>query len=54
MFLSKTHLLAWLTLTGNGLFSVLGLMIGRFWSAPFDSGAGSSVRASFLINASLL
>jgi hypothetical protein len=51
IFRSKTHLLAWLTLTGSGFVSVLGLAIFCLWST--DS-LGSSVLASFRINASRL
>lgn len=54
MLRSRTQRLAWLTLTGKGLFSVFGLATFRLSSAPLVSAAGSSVLASFLIKASLL
>jgi hypothetical protein len=53
IFLSKTHRLAWLTATGSGLVSVFGLAILAL-SLAAGSVAGSSVLASFLINASRL
>jgi hypothetical protein len=54
MLRRRTHLLAIPTFTGNALVSVRGFIgILRLSSAGASAG-GSSVLASFLINASLL